>query len=97
MAKFKIWIEIEELTDDGDETGRSGADYGILPDCLGVFTEINDAVLCQGAIARQHGTHPESSDACNYASLPILVDNELQNIVEIEDKCHRSQGERENN
>ena len=39
--KYKVWVEIEELTDEGDHVDDIGP--VCLPDCLGTFDTLKDA------------------------------------------------------
>lgn len=43
---FKVWIEIEELDEDGEHVADGGL-LGVLPDPLGTFDTLEEARACQ--------------------------------------------------
>tara|TARA_Y100000310_G_C20638552_1_gene792563 strand:+ start:171 stop:431 length:261 start_codon:yes stop_codon:yes gene_type:complete len=62
--KFKVWVEIEPLTDEGDSiNGMNGGDLGILPDSIGSFDTLQGAIRAQSQVTTAFGLDPENSDA----------------------------------
>jgi len=57
---YKVWVEIEELGDDGEPTKN---DLGILPDSLGTFDRLEDAVGQVAQVVEAFGIDPENSDS----------------------------------
>ena len=56
---YKVWIEIEKLTPDGDVDNKYIAP---LPDCVGVAKTEKEAMSIQYEVARVFGIDPDRSD-----------------------------------
>jgi hypothetical protein len=59
FPRFKVWVEIERLTKDGDEDSNYIAP---MPDCVGTADTEKGAMAIQFNIAMQNGIDPENSD-----------------------------------
>ena len=57
--RFKVWVEIERLTKDGDEDRKYAAP---LPDCVGTAKTEQGAMAIQYQIAMNYGIDPQNSD-----------------------------------
>ena len=76
MNRYNVWVNIEEVNEDGDFTGKSGADFGVLPDPLGKYDTPEEAIARQGEVNSIFGSDPEHSDA-----RPEKIDKRLITVV----------------
>lgn len=60
MAKYyKVWVQIEAVD---EEAGIYGDSPEVLPDPMGTFDDLEQAMQRVWEINKFFGTHPESSD-----------------------------------
>lgn len=60
---FKVWVEIEEVGATGDQIADAGQ-LGVLPDPLGIFATLEEAMQMQIEVVRVFNSWvADSSDA----------------------------------
>lgn len=66
MSTFKVWVEVEELDDFGDPVNPY--DPAVLPDPIGEYDNLEDAIIRQAIVCRAFGSIStiETSDAVKH-------------------------------
>lgn len=65
--RYKVWVQIEELTDEGEPTGN---DLPVLPDAIGIFDDIHSAMKKVARVVHAFGTDQTIQTSDSVAGLP---------------------------
>lgn len=68
---YKVWIELEEMSD--DEKIADGADLGVLPDCLGSFDTLEEAVSLIRCVGERY--NPDMMDTSDVRMAPQFMEH----------------------